>query len=170
MSAPRPQRLKKVDMKQHHWFYERGEGDTDLRPLTLRSLMSASPVTLAPDDLVLDAMRIMRERGLRHIPIVGQDGRLVGLVTEIDILRQVLHGKAMTGEEQYHATLDVMLPLEDVMVRDVATLTSAQPVAAAVALFLDRKIRCAPIVDDGGKLQGIVTESDLMLLLKHMVE
>jgi CBS domain-containing protein len=157
-------------MKQHHWFYERGEGETDLRPLTVRSLMSPSPATLAPDDMVLDAMRVMRERGVRHIPIVGKDGRLVGLVTEIDILRKVLHGKAMTGEEKYHATLDTMLPLEDVMVREVATLRPAESIAAAVALFLDRKIRCAPIVDDAGMLQGIVTESDLMLLLKHMVE
>lgn len=159
-----------VGTKQHHWFYERGEGDADLRPLTVRSLMSPSPVTLAPDDLVLDAMRAMRERGVRHIPIVAKDGRLTGLVTEVDILRKVLHGKAMTGEEKYHATLDVMLPLEDVMVRDVATLKPTELVAAAVALFLERKIRCAPIVDDAGKLQGIVTESDLMLLLKHMVE
>ena len=156
-------------MKQQRWFYERGEGDAAPRPLTVRALMTVSPATLAPDDLVLDAMRMMRERGVRHIPIV-KDDRLAGLVTETDVLRQVLHGKSMTGEERYHATLDVMLPLEAVMVREVDTLSPEAPVEQAVSLFLQRKIRCAPILAENGELVGIVTESDLMRLLQHMVD
>jgi len=156
-------------MKQQRWFYERGEGDAAARPLTVRALMTVSPATLAPDDLVLDAMRLMRERGVRHIPIV-KDDRLAGLVTETDVLRQVLHGRSMTGDERYHATLDVMLPLEAVMVRDIATLPPEAPVEEAVTLFLQRKVRCAPILGADGKLLGIVTEADLMRLLQHMVE
>jgi len=106
---------------------------------------------------------------VRHIPIV-KDDRLAGLVTETDVLRQVLHGRSMTGDERYHATLDVMLPLEAVMVRDIATLPPEAPVEAAVTLFLQRKVRCAPILGADGKLLGIVTEADLMRLLQHMVE
>jgi CBS-domain-containing membrane protein len=157
-------------MKQHRWFYERGPGATALQPLTVRALMTPSPATLAPDDLVLDAMRLMREKGVRHIPIVNAAGQLKGLVTETDILRNVLHGSAMTGDEKYHATLDVMLPIEQVMVRDVATLKAGDPVERAVGLFLERKIRSAPILDDAGKVEGIVTETDLIRLLQHMVD
>jgi CBS domain-containing protein len=157
-------------MKQRQFFLERGAGNTRLQPLTVRALMTPSPATLAPNDLVLDAMRLMRERGVRHIPIVGPGGKLKGLVTETDILRRVLHGTDMTQDEKYHATMDVMLPLEQIMVRDVATLRAGDPVERAVGLFLERKIRSAPILDDAGKVEGIVTETDLVHLLKHMVE
>lgn len=157
-------------MKQHRWFYERGPGETEPRPLTIRALMTPSPATLAPDDLVLDAMRLMREKGVRHIPIVDPAGRLKGLVTETDILRKVLHGVSMTDDEKYHAALDVMLPIEQIMTREVATLKAGDPVERAVGLFLEHKIRSAPIVDDAGKVEGIVTETDLIRLLQHMVD
>lgn len=157
-------------MDQQRWFYERGSGKGTMRPLTVRALMTPGPATLAPDDLVLDAMRLMRERGIRHIPIVDPNGKLRGLVTETDILRKVLHGGTMTKDEVYHATLDVMLPIEQVMVRDVATLKAGDPVERAVALFLEQKIRSAPILDETGKVEGIVTETDLIRLLQHMVE
>jgi acetoin utilization protein AcuB len=156
-------------MKQHRWFYRRDAGEAV--PLTVRDVMTPHPATLTPVDLVLDAMRLMREKEIRHVPIVaGSPPTLAGLVTETDVLRQVLHGRAMTGEEKYHATLDVMLPLERIMVRDVATLGPDDPVESAVRLFVERKIRCAPVVGADGAVAGIVTEADLMLLLQRMVD
>ncbi|HEX7927760.1 MAG TPA: CBS domain-containing protein [bacterium] len=155
-------------MGQHRGFHQRAAGNTSLQPLTVRALMTPSPATLAPHDLVLDAMRLMRERGIRHIPIVNAAGHLKGLVTETDILRTVFHG-AMGFREPDAATLDVTLPLEQVMSRDVATLKSGDPVERAVGLFLERKIRSAPILDDAGKVEGIVTDMDLIRLLQHMM-
>lgn len=159
------------DMAKNYWFYERREGDPELRPLTVRALMYLEPFTLRDTDLVLDAMNLMKEKQVRHIPIVAEgNGRLVGLITETDILNNVLHGRKMTTEEKYHATLDVMLQLKEVMVTDVRTLAPDAPVAEAVALFINHKIRCAPVVDGDHKVLGIVTEMDLMKLLNHIVE
>lgn len=158
-------------MKQTHWFYERAQGDPDPRPLTMRSLMNQDVKTLTAGQLVGDAIKLILEHQIRHVPIVsGPDRKLAGLVTESDLLRKVLHGRTMSTEEQYHAFLDVMLPLEDLMVKDVITLPPEAGVAEAVSLFLVRKIRCVPIVDRHRTLLGIVTETDLMKLLEHMVK
>ncbi len=158
-------------MARNYWFYERREGDPEVRPLTMRALMNLDVVYLKDNDLVLDAMRVMREKKVRHVPIVSKrEGRLVGLVTETDILKNVLHGKRLTREEEYHATLDVMLELKHIMVTEVTTLSPEAPVEDAVALFLNRRIRSVPIVDEHNELVGIVTETDLMKLLKHVVE
>ena len=157
-------------MKGRNWFFERGEGDAAPQPLTLRALMTESVATLTSDQLVGDAIRLIVDRGIRHIPVVdAKDGKLAGLVTETDLLRKVLHGRTLTREEQYHAFLDAMLPVEEIMVRNVITLRPEANVADAVRLFLHEKIRCVPIVDAGGRLAGIVTESDLMKLLEHMM-
>ena len=158
-------------MARNYWFYERREGDPEVRPLTMRALMNLDVVYLKDNDLVLDAMRVMREKKVRHVPIVSKrEGRLVGLVTETDILKNVLHGKRLTREEEYHATLDVMLELKHIMVTEVTTLSPEAPVEDAVALFLNRRIRSVPIVDEHNELVGIVTETDLMKLLRHVVE
>ena len=163
--------LENWNMAKNHWFYERREGDPEVRPLTVRALMGLNPVVLADTDLVLDAMEKMKTGNLRHIPVVSKkEGVLVGLVTETDILNNVLHGRKMTAEEKYHATLDVMLQLKDIMVSEVFTLPPDAPVADAVALFLEKRIRCVPIVDERRKVVGVVTETDLMKLLNHIVE
>lgn len=139
--------------------------------MTTRSLMTTNPATLNPKDLIMDAMKIIQEKRIRHIPIVSEkDGRLAGLVTETDILQNVFHGKTMTPDEQYHATLDMLLPLEEIMIREVYSLGPDAPVADAIDLLLKKKIRCIPIIDPEGRLSGIVTETDLMALLEHVVE
>ena len=161
-------------MTRHYAFYERNGGLHGLeatRPLSIKNLMTIHPYSLTPDDRVLDAMNLIRDRDVRHIPIVDPaTQRLVGLVTEVDILRNVLHGQAMTPEEDYHASLDMMLPLSRVMVRHIHSLHEDDAVMEAVAMFMEYRIRCAPVVDRDGCLKGIVTESDLMRLLSHMVD
>lgn len=157
--------------ERKYWFYERGQGNSEVRPLTARSLMTPNPETLKPADLVMDAMKLIQENQIRHIPIVSEkDGRLAGLVTQTDILQNVLHGKTMTPDEQYHATLDMLLPLEEIMTKEVYSLGPDAPVTDAIDLLLKKKIRCIPIIDPEGRVSGIVTETDLMALLEHVIE
>ncbi|MBI4081019.1 MAG: CBS domain-containing protein [Candidatus Lambdaproteobacteria bacterium] len=157
-------------MTRKFWFYERGEGDPDPRPLTLRSVMTQVTYTLAPGDLVMDAMHLMQDKEIRHVPIVtGEERTLVGLVTETDVLRHVLHGKGMTRDEEYHATLDMLLPLSEIMAKVLHTLPPEASVEQAVALFLEHRVHSVPVVDGQNRLQGIVTSTNLLELLRHMV-
>lgn len=155
-------------MTKHYWFYERREGDPDPVPLSLHAVMTPSPQTLSPEDPVREALRLMQEKEIRHIPVV-EGKKIVGIVSETDILKQVLHGKHLTPAEQYHASLDMMHPVGDIMSTSIITLPSDAPVADAISLFQTMKIRSVLVVNKKIQLEGIVTETDLLGLLSHMV-
>lgn len=155
-------------------FYQTLEGGTVPRDLTLAAVMTPAPHTLAPQQLVRDALFLMREAGIRHVPIAipaaDRPPHLAGLVTETDVLQKVVHGKRLTEEEQYHAMLDLMLPLEQIMTRDVRTLTPETVVRDAATLMLEHRVRCVPVINAEGGVLGIVTQTDLLALLQHMLD
>lgn len=155
-------------MKGNYWFYERGEGDPDPKPLTLSHIMHCQVETLGPSDTVRDAMRLMKDNGFHHIPVV-EGGKVVGMVSDRDLWQKVLHGNLLTKEEEYHASLDALLPLSKVMSAPVYTLPSGEKVAKAISVLLTHKVH-AVVVVDGGKVAGMVTEKDLLKLMGHMVE
>ena len=55
--------------------------------MLVRDVMTATPMTIDPEAPVETAVAVMRERGLRHLPVVGGEGRLIGIVTEHDVLK-----------------------------------------------------------------------------------
>ena len=156
-------------------FYQTAEGAFEPRELTLSALMVKTPHTLTPAHLVRDALHLMQAEGFRHVPIVEADshdgsGRLLGLVTETDLLRNVLQGQHLTTDEHYHASLELALPLEQIMTRPVQSLPPEATVSAAVALMLEHRLRCVPVTDPEGRLLGLVTQTDLLSLLRHLLD
>ncbi|MFP2962731.1 CBS domain-containing protein [Myxococcus sp. 1LA] len=87
--------------------------------------------------------------------------KLVGLITHRDLLRA-----AAT-----HATDPAAQPLwaADIMTRDVQTVRPDTPLRRAVTMMLDHKYGCLPVVDEGGTLQGILTEADLVRYAQHLI-
>jgi CBS domain-containing protein len=108
--------------------------------------------TIAPSASVLDAARLMTERGIGGVPVV-HDGAMVGVFTERDILRRVvvaLRDPAST-------------PVADVMTTPVLTCTRETTVDECTALMTERRMRHLPVVDGSG-LCGIVTIGDILAL------
>ena len=156
-------------------FYETAAGDFAPREFTLSVLMQRQPRTLAPSQMARDALILMHEGGFRHVPIVepaGEDGlpRLVGLVTETDLLKKVVHGQHLTADERYHATLELMLPLEQIMTRTPHTLPPEASPREAADLMLEQRVRCVPVTGPQGELLGLVTQTDLLSLLRQMLD
>lgn len=158
-------------MSAAYRFYQTVSGQVHPKSLTVGAMMKREPKTLRPDDLVRDAMHLMSEHNLHHVPLVSQPGnKVVGLVTETDLLTKVLHGKHLNPAEAYHASMDLMLPLKSIMCREVEVAVETELVSQVVKLFLKRHFRCVPIVDSSAGLIGMLTESDLMHLLDHMLD
>ncbi|MHB1224229.1 MAG: CBS domain-containing protein [Gemmatimonadaceae bacterium] len=108
--------------------------------------------TIAPSATVLDAARLMTERGIGGVPVV-QDGAMVGVFTERDILRRIvvaLRDPASTS-------------VADVMTTPVLTCTRETTVDQCTALMTERRMRHLPVVDESG-LCGIVTIGDILAL------
>jgi CBS domain-containing protein len=131
-----------------------------LRP-RVADLMTAAVHTITPETRLADAWRLMRRLRIRHAPVVDASQHLVGLVTHRDLLSAA---PSATDQPQEASRL---LPLEwlsarEVMETHLTVATAEEPAAAAGQRMLAAKIGCLPVVDDGGRLAGIVTEEDFL--------
>lgn len=139
--------------------------------MQVRDVMTGSPTTIDPEAPVETAVAVMRERRVRHLPVVDGDGRLIGIVTDRD-LRSAMFGGALAEHlpaDQARRLRAVANALNDVQVRHVmtwqVTTTSPEaPVAQAAAIMAERRIGSLPVVTDH-RLVGIVTEHDVFRAL-----
>jgi CBS domain-containing protein len=126
------------------------------RPLLVADRMTRAVITIGWAERVADAARVMEERGIRHLPVVEADGRLIGIVTEGDI-RQVLASEGLRDAEAAPATLIV----GKVMSLEPTAIAPDSALAAAVALMHERKLSALPVVERD-QVVGILTESDIL--------
>ncbi len=129
--------------------------------------MTTDLFTVHPEDVVDLAASLMDWRHIRHVPVEDNDGRLVGLVSHRTLLRLV--GQGVRGT---HRT---PVAVKDIMRQDPITVTPNTPTLEAIEVMRRHKVGCLPVVEQGNRLVGIITERDLirvaaMLFEKHLRE
>ena len=124
--------------------------------MRVQGVMQRHVVTLSPNDTLRDAYELMQEGGFRHIPILD-DEELVGIVSDRDILLQA------TSDDGDAAVPDMLLA--DIMTTDLITCSATARLADVAASMVDHKIDALPVMDGNGQLVGIVTSTDLLLLV-----
>jgi acetoin utilization protein AcuB len=125
--------------------------------------MRAPVATIAAESPVREAAALMRGRAIRHLPVVDDQGRLIGIVTDRD-LRQVVFDAAVRERLPLEAESLGELPVRAVMTWSVVTVTPATDLRAAAALMRERRLGALPVVE-GGLLVGMLTERDLLAAL-----
>ena len=110
--------------------------------------MIYDPVTISPDATVGDALNLMKEHHIGGIPVVGRDQRLIGIVTNRDLRFQT----------------DFSLLIEKVMTSDNLITTTSPDLKDASRILLENKIEKLPVVDQDGKLIGLITYRDIAKL------
>jgi CBS domain-containing protein len=128
--------------------------------LTIRQLMSTELITLKRKDKLFIADRIMALVPIRHMPVLDEQGKLVGILTRRDFFHGALvraFGHDAAAQKQ---ALDAVL-VEDVMTRDPITVAPDTTITEGAKLMRGRKVGCLPVVE-GGSLVGIVTEADFV--------
>ena len=133
----------------------------------MRERIKKNPVTISPDASFFEARSLIHDKGVRHLPVVDKENRLVGIVTERDIREAGPSDVAMLSVKELTNLLgtlrvsELMVPKEKVI-----TITPDTLIEEAIQLMHDDKIGCLPVVDQG-KLYGIFTETDAMA---HLVD
>lgn len=136
--------------------------------MLVRDRMTADPVTISPETSFNDALRLMRERRVRRFPVLNTQRRVVGIVSEKDLLNAA-PSPATTLDRYEISTLLARLKARDVMTRDVITVMPDLPLEEAARIMADNKIGGLPVVDGGHELVGIITETDIFRTMVEML-
>jgi CBS domain-containing membrane protein len=125
--------------------------------LKVRDLMSPDVETLFVDETMDLANTILTLARIRHLPVVERDGRLVGVLTQRDLLRAFadLYKRGKSESEQDRVSVT------DIMTGDVTTIGPDDPALTAAELIWDNKFGCLPVVENE-QVVGIITESDFV--------
>jgi len=126
--------------------------------LLMQDWMKQKVLTLGPEASAFEALRLCRERRIRHIPVV-KDERLVGIISD----RDLRDASPPLGDPERVSTMKE-IRLEDVMTREVITTHPEDTIVHAAREMYERKIESLPVVDEE-KLLGIVTSSEVMRAL-----
>lgn len=126
-------------------------------------LMTRGVFTLSPGHSLPLAETMMRLRHIRHIPVVDDAHRVVGLVTHRDLLAAQISALSPLSEEE-RSSLQLMVPVSKIMQTEVWTVAPDAPATHAAQLLRDHRFGCLPVTENG-RLVGIVTESDLLRLI-----
>lgn len=133
----------------------------DFRDQTAKDVMTAPVRTLNIKTKVCDAMRLMAKGGVKRLPVVADDGSLMGIVSRADVLRAVGHAAAVAGHLDVLPT-SLRGQARDVMYRDVPTAGPDTPLADILAHIVASPLRRVVIVDGERKILGIVHDRDLL--------
>src|SRR5438876_180900 len=116
----------------------------------IRDIMTANPSTIGPDQSVVEAAKIMKQEDAGVVPVT-ENGRLTGMVTDRDIaIRVVAEGK----DAQSTA-------VREVVSKNLVTIDPQQDLDEALRLMAQHQVRRLPVVEEDGKLVGVVAQADV---------
>ena len=116
---------------------------------SIQEAMTSSPTTVEPTTTVQEAARTMKAEDVGSLPIVEGD-KLVGVITDRDLtIRIIAEGKGLDT------------PVADVASKDVATIDPQQSLEEAARLMASNQVRRLPVVEEDGKLVGILAQADI---------
>lgn len=128
-----------------------------------RALMTADPVTALAEDTVASVISTMIERGIRHVPVVDPDGRLIGMVSDRDV-RTAVGTPAEAFREVGESQLEQMR-VEEVMSPDPVRVPLDASLREILALLSDERVGALPVVDEADRPVGIVSYVDVLAYL-----
>ena len=124
--------------------------------MIVEEIMKTQVATLTTKHSILDAVKLMEQRKIRHLPIVNSDQHVVGIITDRDIR------DATPSIFHVNESKEVLnKPLDTIMKTNIITGHPLDFVEEVAALFYEHNISCLPILKDK-KLAGIITETDLL--------
>jgi CBS domain-containing protein len=128
-------------------------------PLRVEDIMVSPPVTVTKNTSIQDAARIMYEKRIGSVLVVDDEGKLVGIVTERDIVFACAQG----WDASRHAVWEIMT-------ENPATIRPSDNVVAAMEKMRQLGVRHLPVVDEEGRPVGMVSFRDIMDLVLMLVE
>ncbi len=127
--------------------------------MLVKNRMTRQPITIAPTAKVDEAAALMKQHGIRRLPVLD-DGKLVGIVTDADLMR--VSPSAATTLSRYEInSLLAKIAVRDVMQKSVISVNEGAPIEEAALLMSRNRIGGLPVTSDVGTVVGVITETDI---------
>jgi CBS domain-containing protein len=153
----------------------------NMTELLAKNIMTLDVVTILPDASIGELSKILLKNKVSGVPVVDEEGKLVGIVTEADIIKEnikvqfpfyfdpLMVSAYVVDFEKYNEDIKDYLntKVEAVMNHRVKTADPSTPVTEVADMMVSNKINRIPIVDDDKKILGIITRADI---IKSMIE
>ncbi len=134
--------------------------------MLIKNWMTKDPITVSEETSMIKAIHIMKERHFRRLPVVNA-GRLVGIITDRD-LKEAAPSKATTLDVHELYYLLAELRVTEIMSHNPVSVSANDTVEHAAQIMLDHTISGLPVLDAGGGLVGIITQSDVFRAFMHI--
>lgn len=130
----------------------------------VKDWMSTDVITVAPDMTLPEAHQLMTNEEIRRLPVVDENGRLLGIVTIGDI-RSAEPSPATSLSIWEMNYLLSSLKLEKIMTANPRTIHADATIGEAARMMLEHRVSGLPVVDDEHRVVGIITESDIFSMV-----
>jgi len=128
-------------------------------PTEVADVMIGKVVTLSPHHSFNDVANLMNDRYFRHCVVVDQGGVVIGVISDRDILRALARNPNSRSKS-----------LDQIMTKQPVTVKRNTAIIDAVGKMLAKRINCLPVIDDDGRICGIVTSTDLIKSYQQLLE
>jgi len=137
--------------------------------MKVKDLMRTNVVSLRVGDTLGVAEDIMSMGRIRHLPVVDEENRLVGLVSQRDLFRASISSVLGFDRSKEHEWMG-KIRIRDIMAKQVVTIDPEAGVTDAVEKFIEEKFGCLPVTDAEGKLVGLLTETDCLRCFRDLLK
>ncbi|MCA9971672.1 MAG: CBS domain-containing protein [Anaerolineales bacterium] len=135
--------------------------------MLVKRRMSSPVITVAAKTPVMEALDMMRQRSIRRMPVVDQNGRMIGIVSDKDLLNAGPSDATTLSIWELNYLL-TQVRVQDVMTQKVLTVTEDTPIEEAAFVMAENKIGGLPVVRDDN-LVGLITETDLFKMFLELM-
>jgi acetoin utilization protein AcuB len=137
--------------------------------MKVKDVMRTSVVSLRIADTLGVAEDIMGMGRIRHLPVVDEDNRVVGIVTQRDLFRASISSVLGFDRAKEHEWMG-KIKVRDVMTKQVTLVDPEAGMAEAIDKLVTDKIGCLPVVDEKGALVGLLTETDCLRCFRDLIK
>jgi len=126
--------------------------------------MTKDVITITADRSMMKASKVMKDKGISRIPVVDEDGKIVGIISDRDV-KDASPSKATTLDmhELYYLLSEIKI--KDIMTKRPVTIRSDETVEKAAVLMLEGNFGGLPVVDENDVVVGIITDTDIFKVL-----
>ncbi len=135
--------------------------------MLVKNRMSLPVITTDPDVPIMEALNVMRSKNIRRMPVVDKQGKLIGIVSDKDLLNAGPSNATSLSVWEINYLVG-KIKIKDVMTRAVLTVSGDTPIEQAARMMVDNKVGGLPVME-GDQLVGVITESDLFKILLELM-